>query len=127
MAQETQEAAAALSQVEGAMEAYLALGEETPLANEIQSMLDTVRGALSELRSSESEEPSVEEGEAGSEPETSSPSDFRGATRAARDALRNGTLGGERGETKAPEGEQSPDEEEEEKRKRTKASSRYSP
>ena len=119
------QAAAILSQIEGKMEEYLALGENTPLSGNMSSMLSTVREALTDLRSSGVESSSEEksEGEEASESGDSSPPDFRSATRAARNAMRNGTLRDDRGETKTPEdGEQSQDEDDEEpKKKRTKA------
>lgn len=110
--------AASLSQLEGAIEAYLALGSDTPLASSAQSWLEDVRGELEHARTEETEAPEVEEPE--SESEDSPPSDFRGATRAAAKAMRDGNLGGDRGGTKTEDEEQSPGDEEE-KKKRTKA------
>lgn len=108
--------AAELSKLEGALESYLALGSDTPLAGQAKNWLDEVRQERDTAKAEGDNQDSKPDrpGEEGS-----SPSNFRDARKAAGDAMRNGTLRSDDGGTKTSEEEQSLDEEG--KKKRTKA------
>lgn len=110
--------AASLSQLEGALESYLALGSDTPLGDQAKSWLDDVRQEREMLKSDEPDGDDVNLDQA--ESEDSSPSDFRSATKAAREHFgQNGTSRRDGGGTKPSDEEQSPDDEG--KKKRSKA------
>jgi hypothetical protein len=115
------EVKASLSKLEGALEEYLALGGDTPLASQADSWLGAVRQERDAMKGEPEspEEDQLEGGEA-SEEGDSSPSSFRDATAAARKTFgRNGNAGRDHGGSKTEDEEQTQDEEA--KKKRTKA------
>jgi len=103
-----------LTQIQGLLHQYIDLGEGTPLYSEAHSFLSQVEDGLDRLKG-EQEAPEPE-----GEP-SSPPSSFRGATKAASDAMKSdGNFIGGHGESKASSEEQTP-EEEEKKKKGSKA------
>lgn len=117
------EVKASLSKLEGALEEYLALGGDTPLAGQAKSWLNDVRqerDAMKQEGDPESPQEDQAEGGEASEEGDSSPTSFRDATAAARKTFgQNGNAGRDRGGSKTDEQEQTQDEEA--KKKRTKA------
>lgn len=109
-----------LTQIKGLLHQYIDLGESTPLFGEAKTFLGDIEDGLQRLDSnSGAESPPADKaaGDQASGSGDSSPSDFRGATRAARKAVQDGTLMADDG-AKTSDGEQPQDEED---KKRTKA------
>lgn len=106
-----------LTQIKGLLHQYIDLGDSTPLKGEADSFLKQVEDGLDSLDSGGAPAP-------GSEPKPSPASDFRGATKAASDAMKaDGSYVKNQGQPKAPsdmEDEQA-EADEEKKKKGTKA------
>lgn len=112
-----------LTQIHGLLDQYIDLGESTPLFEDAQAFRDDVQRGLDQL-SGEMESPSEDTAEGGESTESgansSSPSDFRSATKNARakfEARRDGNSSSD-GQPKTDESEQAMDEE---SKRRTKA------
>jgi len=123
----TKTASGLLKQIEGLLHQYLDLGDSTPLAQEAESFLSQVNDAQDRLKG-EAESPAEDTAEGGeaseSDGKSSPPSGFRGATKAASDAMKaDGTYVKNHGESKANPfaGDSTDSEEEEKKKKGTKA------
>ncbi len=110
-----------LTQMKGLCNQYQALGEGTPLLEESKRFEEDIDRALDQIKGGEA---SPDEAAPESEEPASKPSDFRGATKAASDAMKaDGTYVKNQGEPKTgPEDEDLEQAEEEQKRKKgTKA------
>lgn len=126
-ADKTKSASGILKQIEGLLHQYLDLGDSTPLSGQAKSFLNQVEDAQDQLKG-EAESPAEDQGEGGEASESagksSPPTDFRGATKAASDAMKaDGTYRESQGQPKTdPFGDSEQADEEEEKRKKgTKA------
>jgi hypothetical protein len=105
-----------LTQIQGLLHQYIDLGEGTPLYSEAHSFLGQVEDGLDRLKG-EQEASAPEPGGEHHPP----PSSFRGATKAASDAMKaDGTFAGHHGGSKASPEEQT-QEDEEKKKKGSKA------
>jgi len=110
-----------LTQIKGLLNQYQGLGEGTPLFEESKSFEADVDRALDQVKGGGD---STDEPAPGSEEDSSPPSDFRGATKAASDAMKaDGTYVADQGQPKTdPTEDLEQAEDEEQKRKKgTKA------
>lgn len=117
-----------LTQIKGLLNQYQGLGEGTPLFEESKQFEADVDRALDQVKgeAESPEEDTAEGGEASeSEGKSSPPSDFRGATKAASEAMKaDGNYVENQGQPKTgPEDLEQADEEEEKRKKGTKAGS----
>jgi len=115
------EGAAILSQVEGLLQQFIALGPDYPGVEDAKTLLDGTRGLMSSLRdeiAAESEQPSAPPEEAAPPEEGGggeSPTSMRGAFRQATEAAKAASA--EKEAKTPPEGEQPEDQ----KRRKAKA------